>query len=138
MKKTGHDIEDEVYNLLLGSSLELAVTGKVYKNGYRPRDSYLEDIVVTFTQSTAAQVQDGIVTVNIYVPDIDPYADSTWVEDGARTAALERAALTWLDGIDPSGTDLLLEAYQPPFTMEDAASRQHFVTLRIRFRYLDN
>jgi len=138
MMKTGHDIQGEIYDLLRGSSLDQAVSGKVYKAGYRPRDSRDEDIVVTFTQSTAGQVQDGIVTVNIYVPDIDPYGNGVWVEDGARTSAIERAALTWLDGIDRSGTDLRLEAYQPPFTMEDNSARQHFVTLRIRFMYLDN
>lgn len=138
MMKTGHDIQGEIYDLLRGSSLEQAVSGEVYKNGYRPRDSRLEDIVVTFTQSTAAQVQDGIVTVNIYVPDVDPYNNGVWVEDGARTAELERAALTWFNGIDRSATDLRLDASQPPFTMEDHASMQHFVTLRIRFRYLDN
>lgn len=138
MMKTGHDIQGEIYGMLKGSTLEQAVSGEVYNNGYRPRDSRLEDIVVTFTQSTAAQVQDGIVTVNIYVPDVDPYNNGVWVEDGARTAELERAALTWFNGIDRSATDLRLDASQPPFTMEDHASRQHFVTLRIRFRYLDN
>lgn len=137
MMKTGHDIRDEIYGMLKGSALEQAVSGEVYKNGYRPRDSRLEDIVVTFTQSTAAQVQDGIVTVNIYVPDIDPYNNGVWVENGARTEKLESALLTWFEGIDRSATDLRLEAAQPPYTMEDSAARQHFVTLRIRFRYLD-
>jgi len=137
MMKTGHDIQGEIYGMLKGSALEQAVSGEVYKNGYRPRDRRLEDIVVTFTQSTAGQVQDGIVTVNVYVPDIDPYNNGVWVEDGARTAELERSLLTWFEGIDRSATDLRLEAAQPPYTMEDSAARQHFVTLRIRFRYLD-
>ncbi len=138
MMKTGHDIQDEIYRMLKGSGLEQSVSGGVYKNGYRPRDSRLEDIVVTFSQSTAGQVQDGIVTVNVYIPDVDPYTSGVWVEDGERTAEIERALLAWLDGIDRSATDLRLEASQPPFTMEDHASRQHFVTLRVRFRYLDN
>lgn len=133
---TGHDIQDAIYNLLKGSSLENAVSGGVYKDGYRPRDSRLEDIVVIFTQSTAAQVQDGIVTVNIFVPDVDPYNNGVLVEDGARTSAIERAALTWLEGIDRSTIPMRLEAQQPPYTMEDYTARQHFVTLRIRFRCL--
>lgn len=135
--KTGHDIQHEIYTLLQGSALALSVTGGVYKNGYRPRDSKLEDIVVTFTQSTAAQIQDGVVTVNIYVPDVDPRSDGTWVEDGKRTAELERGLLTWLEGIDRSTTEFRLTPQQPPFTMADETARQHFVTLRIRFRYLD-
>ncbi len=135
--KTGHDIQHEIYTLLQGSALALSVTGDVYKNGYRPRDSKLEDIVVTFTQSTAAQIQDGVVTVNIYVPDVDPRSDGTWVEDGERTAELERGLLTWLEGIDRSTTELRLTPQQPPFTMADETALQHFVTLRIRFQYLD-
>lgn len=134
--KTGHDIQHAIYTLLQGSALALSVTGGVYKNGYRPRDSKLEDIVVTFTQSTAAQIQDGVVTVNIYVPDVDPRSDGTWVEDGKRTAELERGLLTWLEGVC-SSTELRLTPQQPPFTMADETARQHFVTLRIRFRYLD-
>lgn len=138
MMKTGHDIQDEIYGLLKHSALENAVSGEVYKNGYRPRDSRLEDIVVTFTQSTAGQIQEGIVTVNVYVPDIDPYNNGVWVEDGARTAELEHSVLRWFERIDRSSTDLRLEAERPPFTMEDSGARQHFVTLRIRFMYLDN
>lgn len=133
---TGHDIQHEVYTLLTGSALAGSVSGGVYKNGYRPRNSSLEDIVVSFTSSTGGQVQDGIVTVNIYVPDVDPNDDGTWVEDGNRTAQLERGLLTWLEGINRSSTDYLFQAQQPPYTMEDHSVRQHFVTLRLRFRYL--
>ena len=138
MTKTGKDIQDDFYRLLKGSSLEQAVSGSVYKNGYRPRDSRLEDITVTFTTATARQVQEGVVTINIFVPDIDPYSNGVWVEDGSRTMALERAALEWFDGVSREQAPMRLRLQETVYTMADADIGQHFIVMRVRFNYLDN
>lgn len=138
MTRTGKDIQDDFYRMLKGSALDTAVSGTVYKNGYRPRDSRLEDITVTFTTATARQVQEGVVTVNIYVPDIDPYSNGVYVEDGARTMALERSAMDWFDGISRSAAPMRLRLQETVYTMADTDLRQHFIVMRIRFNYLDD
>lgn len=99
MTKTGKQVQTDIRQMLLGSALAEAVSGSVYRNGYRPRDSRMEDIVVTFTAGLAEQIQTGVVTVDIYIPDIDSDANGTWVEDGRRTEALEAAAQAWADSL---------------------------------------
>ena len=96
MAKTGKQVQGDVYQLLKDSTLYTMISGDVYRNGYRPRDSRLEDAVVIFTAGLPNQIQTGVVTVNIFVPDIDPYDNGVFVEDGQRTEALERLAAEWV------------------------------------------
>ena len=88
MAKTSKQIQGDIYNLLKGSALCSMISGDVYRSGYRPRDSRLEDAVVIFTTGLPDQIQTGVVTVNIYVPDIDPYQNGVLVEDGERTETI--------------------------------------------------
>ena len=63
------DIEQVVYDLLKGSGLESAISGKIYKSEMRPFNSTNEDVVITFLSGLISQVQAGIVVINTYVPD---------------------------------------------------------------------
>ena len=92
MAKTGKQVQGDVYQMLKDSALCSMISGAVYRGGYRPRDSHKEDVVVIFTAGIPDQIQTGVVTVNIFVPDIDPYDNGVLVEDGERTAELERYA----------------------------------------------
>lgn len=67
MAKTGKQVQGDIYRLFKGSTLYTMISGDVYRNGYRPRDSRLEDAVVTFTAGLPDQIQTGVVTVNIFV-----------------------------------------------------------------------
>jgi len=155
MIKTAEMIVDDIYQMLLtsplvpaptqtptrdgGASSSQAVTinGGVYKEGCRPVDSQLEDIVVIFTSSTANQIQDGIVTINIYVPDIDPYADGTLVKNGARIAALEGIAAEWVTSLNKSsGSEYRFSLYRAIHNTEDPSIKQHFIVIQLRFRRL--
>ncbi len=132
---TAKRVQTDFIALLRGSSLEAAVTGSVYRAGYRPRDSRLEDIVVTFTSGTAAQVDSGVVTLNIFVPDLED-SDGTFVEDGARTAELEAAAQEWFDGLSRGGAgDYLVSLRQTIYTEAEPQTREHFVSVRLGYRY---
>ena len=133
---TGKDAQWEVYSLIRNSRLAASVSGGVYRDGYRPRDSRLEDIVVTFVAADARQIQEGCVNVNVFVPDIDPFNNGVWVEDGARTAEIESALDDFISGIDPSSTDYLFRLREAVFTLEDPGTRQHFVTARMSFRHI--
>ena len=99
MAKTGKQVQGDVYRLLKDSTLYAMISGDVYRNGMRPRDSRLEDAVVTFTTGFPDQIQTGVVTVNIFVPDVDPYENGVLVEDGERTEQLECLAQEWADSL---------------------------------------
>ena len=79
MKKTSKQVQTDIIDLLQNSELAAEVTGEIYRKGYRPRDSRKEDIIVIFTTGLPDEIQTGVVTVNIYLPDIDPYSNGVQV-----------------------------------------------------------
>lgn len=136
MAKTGKQVQGDVRELLIGSALYSMVSGEVYRDGMRPRDSRKEDIVVVFTSGNTAQVQSGVVTVKIYVPDIDPYQNGVLTEDGARLEEIEEAAQTFVDGI--TLPNYLFRLASTIHTAYDEEVNQHFVVVRLQFRYGEN
>lgn len=136
MAKTGKQVQGDVRELLIGSALYSMVSGEVYRDGMRPRDSRKEDIVVVFTSGNTAQVQSGVVTVKIYVPDIDPYQNGILTEDGARLEEIEEAAQTFVDGI--TLPNYLFRLASTIHTAYDEEVNQHFVVVRLQFRYGEN
>lgn len=137
MARTGKQIQGDIYRLLKNSTLSEALTGEVYRNGYRPRDSRLEDVIVTFTAGLADEIETGVVTINIYVPDIDPYDNGVWVEDGARTEEVEQMAQAWVDDLTADRSNYLFSLKQTITTVEEAETREHFVVIKLGYRYFD-
>lgn len=68
MMKSDIEIKDDIYKFIKGSALEKAITGKLKKTK-RPKDSNLEDIVISILDNETGQIQEAFVNVNIYVPD---------------------------------------------------------------------
>ncbi len=135
MAKTGKQIQGDIYQLLKDSTLYTMISGEVYRKGYRPRDSRLEDAVVTFTAGFPTEIQEGVVTVNIYVPDIDPYENGVLVEDGERTEQLELLAQAWVDSLTAEVSCYKFELQQTIYTEEESEISQHFVVVKLKYRY---
>lgn len=135
MAKTSKQIQGDIYNLLKGSALCSMISGDVYRSGYRPRDSRLEDAVVIFTTGLPDQIQTGVVTVNIYVPDIDPYQNGVLVEDGERTETIERLAQEWVDGLTTDRSCYKFRLQQTIYTEEEPDIRQHFIVVKLKYEY---
>lgn len=134
---TAHKVQTDIMALLADSELCAEVSGKVYRAGYRPRDSRLEDIVVTFVTGTPSQVERGAVTLNIYVPDITPYNDGVYVEDGHRTSYIEEIADRWVQSLTTSRTNYRFNLLRTISTDNDEAIHQHFVVVQLEYRYKD-
>lgn len=135
--KTGSEIQGDIYALLRNSELAGSLSGKVYRRGYRPRDSRLEDAVVIFTAGLAEQVESGVVTVNIFVPDITPYGDGAWYENGQRTAEIERLAQEWVDSLTPSASNYKFRLEGTIRTEESQDTHEHFVVVKLRYEHYD-
>jgi len=129
--KTGQEVENDVYELFKGGSIASVLTGGVYKFGMRPKDSSLEDAVVKFVTGFDDQIQTGTVVVNIYVPDID-YGNGVLVRDISRCTEIEIAAHKWVKSLTVS--DYYFSLAQTIYTEEESEIKQHFVTVRIRFK----
>lgn len=138
MAKTSKQIQGDIYNLLKGSALCSMISGDVYRSGYRPRDSRLEDAVVIFTTGLPDQIQTGVVTVNIYVPDIDPYQNGVLVEDGERTETIERLAQKWVDGLTTERSCYKFRLQQTIYTEEEPDIHQHFIVVKLKYEYFDD
>lgn len=65
------DIENIVYDILNVPSLTGVMTGDVYLSDDRPLNSQLEDVEInTITMTQEPYPQQGVMNVNIYVPDM--------------------------------------------------------------------
>jgi hypothetical protein len=136
MKLTAHKVQTDIMALLANSELCANVSGAVYSEGYRPRDSRLEDIIVIYVSGTPSQVEYGAVTLNIYVPDITPSNDGVYVEDGRRTAYIEELAARWVETLPPT-TNYKFNLLRTISTMADEATNQHFVVVQLEYRFKD-
>lgn len=135
MAKTGKQIQGDIRRLLKDSTLYTQISGEVYRNGYRPRDSKKEDAVVTFTAGLPDQIQTGVVTVNIFVPDIDPDDNGTWVEDGRRSGELEKLAQEWADSLTAEVSCYKFKLQQTIYTEAEPDIHQHFVVVKLKYEY---
>lgn len=137
MARTAKQVQTDIMSMLNGSDLVSGINGSVYRNGYRPRDSRAEDIIVTFTTGLPDEIETGIVTLNIYVPDIDPYGNGVLVEDGARTDEIERFAQKWVDSLSASMSDYIFKLQQTIYTETEPDIHQHFVVVKLKYSLYD-
>ena len=134
--KTGIQVQNDIINLLRGSSLANSLSGGLYRGGMRPRDSRLEDIVVTFTTANGNQVQEGVVTINIFVPDIAIARDGILYQDSARCEAVETMAQDELDTWNGT-TEYHFTLRNTIFTLHDDDIHESFVVIRLGFKCLN-
>lgn len=135
MAKTSRQVQGDIYRMLRQSPLAKAISGGVYRQGMRPRDSRKEDAVVIFTSGLTGQVQTGVVTLNVFVPDTDPWGNGTAVEDAERTEQIERIAQQWVDSLT-AATSCYLFSLQQAITTDAAEEiQQHFVVVRLKYKF---
>lgn len=137
MSKTSKQVQSDVIALLQNSPLAASVSGAVYRgtpdSSFRPRDSKLEDIVVIFTTGYPYEIETGVVTIQIYVPDIDPYGDGVLVEDGRRTEQIERLADEWVNSLTCDRSNYKFKLRQSIHTQSNTDIHQHFVVVRLGY-----
>lgn len=137
MMLTGQQVITDVIALLRQTDLPDAIGGGIYRQGTRPRDSKAEDLVVIFTTADAEQFQKGVVTLNIYVPDIEaPGIDGVNYEDSARCAEIEAAAQSAVESLKAYRSDYLFRLRDAIFTQRDEDIRQSFVVVRLGFKHI--
>ena len=137
MAKTGKQVQGDIYNFLRNSALSSMISGGVYRNGYRPPDSKLEDAVVIFTAGLPGQIQTGVVTVNIFVPDTDAFENGILVEEGQRTESIEKLAEDWVKSLNAGVSCYKFKLQQTIYTDEEQDINQHFVVVKLAYEYYD-
>jgi len=134
MRKTGGEIELDVFNLLVNSGLKTALSGSVYSSGARPANSTVEDAVVSFLTGLDGDIQTGIVNVNVYVPNVySGTKDGATVKNTSRCREIEIVVNNIIQSNSMNG-DYLFELDKMIQTYEVVGLGQHFVNCRIKFR----
>jgi hypothetical protein len=133
MNKTAHQILDDVVSRLKSAGFDGVIGGRIYKKK-RPDNSTAEDCVVSFKAGIDGQIQNGVVTINVYVPNIrgEDEDQGSLVENVARTRLFE-ATLNTICRSFTNGEYLFTPANIVE-TWEEEAIEQHFVHLDLDFR----
>jgi len=132
MKKTGSAIEDDLYALIGASSLKNTIGGAIYKDGFRPVGSNAEDAVIIFAGGLDGQFQDGIVIVNIFVPNINN-GGTVKVKNNSRCRQLEIKANDWLSSLKPTDYKFSLDAMI--MSKQSPEIEQYYINVRIKFSF---
>jgi hypothetical protein len=135
--KTAKEIQGDVIGLLKNSGLAGTVNGRVFREGYRPRNSRAEDIVVIFTTGLPGQLHVGVVTVNVFIPDIEDQDSGVAVENGRRCGELEVACSDWVESLTTAVSDYRFTLQQTIYTENDAEIKQHFVVIKLKYEIIE-
>lgn len=111
------------------------ISGYFYPSDCRPLDSNVEDAVLTVSNATADQIQEGRARINIFVPDIDaglgrPVPKKERLDE---LSTLDEAIVETLNNAD---TDYSFDLFKATETINAEDIKQHFVNINIGFKYI--
>ena len=129
--KSDIEIKDDIYQIIKGSTLEKAVTGKLKKTR-RPANSNKEDIVISILENGSGQVQEAFVNVNIYVSD--DVRDGQAEENSSRLRQLCKLATELLEV--PRGEDYRF-TLDKQRVMEVNGKNEHFINNKLLYKQVN-
>lgn len=135
---TGQQIVTDIIALLRETTLPDFIGGEIYREGNRPRNSSAEDLVVIFTAADAEQFQSGVVTLNIYVPDLPTGDNGVNLVNSARCEEIEAAARDAVLSLKASRSNYLFRLRDAIHTERDQDTDQSFVVVRLGFKHISN
>lgn len=127
--KTDVEIRQDVYGIVINSEISEAINGAV-RIIPRSTGSKSEDCIISVLESDNAQIQDSIVNVNVYVPNITNGGDS--VENINRTKLLAKICETVLKSRFGDGFRIYLEKQR---IMPVNGKDEHVINNRIRYKF---
>lgn len=125
-------IELEIYTAL-EELLGQTIKGTFYTSETRPLEATTEDAVLTVSNATADQIQEGRARLNIYVPDINIGGESL-VPDKARLMELEGITELVVEKLNEADTAYTFDLFQATATVAVPGKSEHFVNIGIHFR----
>ena len=126
-------IKDDIYNALKNSALASAVTGKICKQGVRPKGSALEDVVISIVANMNGQMQEAVANVNIYVMD-DHKSNGQYQESTIRLRELCSLSAEALEVCRGDGYRFVLDSQR---VIEVGDTHEHVISNRIIYKQLN-
>lgn len=127
--KTGLAIQYIIFQRLVQKGVKAAVnlTGSIFELN-RPKESLKEDIIVRVLDTNTEQVQEGVINVNIHLPNLNLTNDSTQPNTPRFREILEKC----MDALrDVTGSDYSFRVSSPGIPYRDGTS--WFVNIRVEF-----
>lgn len=139
MAKTSKEILQDVRRLLLGSSLQQNLSGNIFfSRENRPKDSTLEDILIIFTTGVPDQVEKGVITINIFYNDHDPYSSGNFIENEKRGAVIEALAKEWINSLTAGVSNYKFKLLNTITSFKEDNTNQHFIVIKLGYDYFGN
>lgn len=129
--KSDIEIKDDIYQIIKGSTLEKAVTGKLKKTR-RPANSNKEDIVISILENGSGQVREAFVNVNIYVSD--DVRDGQAEENSSRLRQLCKLATELLEVQRGEDYRFTLDKQR---VMEVNGKNEHFINNKLLYKQVN-
>lgn len=114
--------------------MEGMIEGTFYSSGLRPLDANTEDAVLTVSNATPSQIQEGRARLNIYVPDINN-GGANLVPDKGRLMELEGKDEEVLQKLNEACTAYIFDLFQATTSIAVPGKNEHFVNIGIQFKY---
>ncbi len=133
-KKGLTTIEMEMY-AALEELMGRTIKGTFYPSETRPLEADTEDAVLTVSNVTADQIQEGRARLNIYVPDIDNGSGSL-VPDKARLMQLEAVTDEVVEKLNEADTAYSFDLFQATATIAVPGKSEHMVNIGIQFKLI--
>lgn len=130
MKKTGGEIELDLFDIIRNSEISQLIGGDIYLKDTRLRNSKEEDAIVSFLSGIPGQIQTGVVVVNIYVEGVDNGGGSL-VKNTNRCTFLEHRMNELISSIKPTDYKFSLDGTIQTYRVENLDT--YFVNTRIKF-----
>ena len=132
MPKGQTTIEMEMY-AALEELMGQTIKGTFYPSEVRPLEANTEDAVLTVSNATADQIQEGRARLNIYVPDIDIGYESL-VPDKTRLMELEAVTEKVIETLNEADTAYYFDLFQATATIAVPGKEEHVLNIGIHFR----
>lgn len=134
--KTAEEVISDIVKILKSSGIESHISGKVYRDDLRPKDSNLEDITVHFITGLAGEVERGVIALNAYIIPKDLYGDGVLRKDTKRVMVIQRLLKDWLNS-DLVAENYLIDSDSMLECEYDPELKQHYINVRLQFRHFD-
>jgi hypothetical protein len=129
--KTTLDLVDIIWSAVNASALKAAINGGVYKHK-RVLNSTKEDVVINALPITAEQIQNGIVNVNIHVPNLKVQT-AAGVDDQPNHTRLKALATIAVGVLEDTWADEYNFDVQQQILIEDKEANDYYINIRLEF-----
>lgn len=132
---TPFDAIDIIWKRLSVSALESAISGGIYKL-QRPVNSIKEDVVINSITLNANQLQEGVLNVNIHVPNLSVSVNGVQDNsqpDFSKLKALTALAVSSLEDVWEVSSEVYYDVQTPGSPIDEPEINQHYSNIRVEF-----